>query len=200
MTCARDWRVTWTAIFATVGAVAAVAVQLFGIAAFRPDKKRDLSHSPAAKPPLGLLPVTTPEDNPLTSAKVELGRQLFFDTRLSRDRTISCASCHDPARGFSIGERFATGVGGQKGKRHPATLVNVAYNTFQFWDGRVGVIGDADSLERQVLEPIRDPQEMDLDPDEAARRLRGAEVPTAVSKRLWPGGDTAIDRSRNCGV
>lgn len=172
MSRARDWRVAWAAIIATAGAVAAIVVQLFGIAAFQTATNRDLADHSVGKPPLGLLPVTFPEDNPSTPAKVELGRQLFFDTRLSRDRTISCASCHDPARGFSIGERFATGVGGQQGRRHPAALVNVAYNTLQFWDGRVGGIGGTDSLERQVLEPIRDPREMDLDPEEAARRLR----------------------------
>lgn len=122
--------------------------------------------------PLGLPPVSHPSDNLPTPEKIQLGRRLFFEKRLSRDRSLACASCHEPARAFSFGERFAVGVDGQTGRRHPPALVNVAYNTFQFWDGRVGNLERGDSLERQALEPIRDPQEMDLDPAEAARRLR----------------------------
>lgn len=123
-------------------------------------------------PLLGLLPVSHPSDNRPSPEKIQLGRRLFFEKRLSRDRTLACASCHDPARAFSSGERFAVGVDGRVGRRHPPTLVNVAYNTFQFWDGRVGQVDRSDSLERQALEPIRDSHEMDLDPVEAAQRLR----------------------------
>ena len=71
--------------------------------------------------------VRTPKDNPLTKGKVELGKQLYFDTRLSRDNTISCASCHDPQLGWSNGERFATGVDGQVGGRSAPTIINSAY-------------------------------------------------------------------------
>lgn len=121
--------------------------------------------------PLGLHPVTHPPNNLPTPEKRQLGRRLFFDTRLSKDRTLSCASCHDPAHGLSIGERFASGVGGHKGTRHPPTLVNVAFNSLQFWDGRIGELGQLDSLERQALVPIQDIHEMNLDPVEAAHRL-----------------------------
>ncbi len=86
--------------------------------------------------PKGLKAPRIPKDNPLTAAKIELGKQLYFDPRLSSDDTISCASCHDPNKGWSNGERFATGVGGQKGGRSAPTIINSAYQHLQFWDGR----------------------------------------------------------------
>jgi cytochrome c peroxidase len=88
------------------------------------------------KPPVGLAALKVPTDNPLSEAKIELGKQLYFDARLSRDNTVSCASCHDPAKGWSNGEAVATGIGGQKGGRSAPTIVNSAYQYFQFWDGR----------------------------------------------------------------
>src|SRR5262245_22484340 len=69
------------------------------------------------KVPLGLKPPPIPADNPMTAEKVELGKQLYFDTRLSCDDTISCASCHDPKKGWSNGTPFATGVRSQVGGR-----------------------------------------------------------------------------------
>ncbi|MCX7418179.1 MAG: cytochrome-c peroxidase [Planctomycetia bacterium] len=125
-----------------------------------------------AVPPFGLPPFSYPPDNLPTPEKIQLGRQLFFEKRLSRDRSLACTSCHDPAHAFSIDKQFSLGVNGKPGRRHPPTLINVAYNTFQFWDGRIGQLGRGDSLEQQALEPIRDPLEMDLDPAEAAERLR----------------------------
>ena len=115
--------------------------------------------------PAGLPDVPVPDDNPMTAAKVELGKQLYFDKRLSRDNTISCASCHDPEKGWSNGEQFATGVRGQKGGRSSPSLINSAYNYFQFWDGRAG------SLEEQALGPIQNPIEMDLTLKELEERL-----------------------------
>jgi cytochrome c peroxidase len=98
---------------------------------------------------------------------VELGKQLYFDPRLSRDNTISCASCHDPDKGWSNGAAVATGIGGQKGGRSAPTIVNAAYQRFQFWDGR------ADFLEGQALGPIQNPIEMDLTLEELATKLNG---------------------------
>jgi cytochrome c peroxidase len=115
--------------------------------------------------PAGLKPLRIPDDNPLTAAKVELGKQLYFDPRLSRDNTVSCASCHDPAKGWSNGERFATGIGGQVGGRSAPTIINAAYQRLQFWDGR------ADELEGQALGPIQNPIEMDLSIDELVEKL-----------------------------
>jgi len=75
---------------------------------------------------------------------VALGRELFFDKRLSADGTISCASCHEPERAFTDGKQFAEGIGGRRGARNSPTLLNAMFNTGQFWDGR------AESLEAQA--------------------------------------------------
>ena len=105
---------------------------------------------------LSYLKLRIPNDNPLTVAKAELGKQLFFDPRLSRDNTISCASCHDPAKGWSNGKRYATGIGGQVGTRSVPSLVNAGFQQHQFWDGRAG------SLEEQARQPIESLTEMDM--------------------------------------
>jgi len=112
-----------------------------------------------SRPPLGLdLYRPAPEDNPLTTAKVALGRQLFFDKQLSRDGSLSCAGCHDPRRAFTDGRVLATGVGGMQGRRNAPTLVNRAWGEAFFWDGR------AVTLEQQALEPILNPRELAMTP------------------------------------
>jgi cytochrome c peroxidase len=115
--------------------------------------------------PLGLKAVPIPEDNPQTAEKIALGKQLYFDKRLSKDNTVSCASCHAPEKGFSNGERFATGVDGAKGGRSAPSVINAAYYAQQFWDGR------AASLEEQALGPIANPIEMALSIEDAVGRL-----------------------------
>ena len=78
--------------------------------------------------PLGLdLYLPVPEDNPLTAEKIELGRQLFFDRRLSRDGSLSCASCHQPGRAFADGRAIAVGVDGRQGRRNAPALINRGY-------------------------------------------------------------------------
>src|SRR5438876_3963113 len=119
----------------------------------------------AFKVPLGLKPVPVPADNPMTPEKVELGKQLYFDPRLSCDDTISCASCHDPKKGWSNGTPFATGVRSQVGGRSAPTIINAAYSELQFWDGR------AHQLEGQALGPIQNPIEMDHKIDECVNKL-----------------------------
>src|SRR5262252_8359082 len=117
--------------------------------------------------PLGLdLYMPVPEDNPLTVEKIELGRRLFNDRRLSRDNSVSCASCHDPQRGFSTAQPIAIGVFGRQGRRNAPALINRGYGRSFFWDGR------ATSLEEQVLKPIQDPNEMDLSLEEASTRVK----------------------------
>jgi len=91
--------------------------------------------------------------------KVELGRKLFFDKRLSADGTISCASCHEPGKAFSDGRPLARGVNGQFGTRNAPSLLNAAFNTSQFWDGR------RSSLETQALDPLFNPREQGLSDD-----------------------------------
>ena len=77
--------------------------------------------------PLGLPAPPMPPDNPATVETVALGRRLFYDTRLSADGSISCASCHDPRRGFTDGQRVAKGIRGQTGSRSAPSLLNSAY-------------------------------------------------------------------------
>ena len=98
--------------------------------------------------------VKLPEDNPLTVEGVELGRRLFNEPRLSRNNAQSCASCHDPAKAFTDGQSHSLGTGGQAGRRNAMSLVNLAWASEFFWDGR------AKSLREQVLLPIQDAHEM----------------------------------------
>jgi cytochrome c peroxidase len=117
--------------------------------------------------PASLRSVKQAPENPAAPATSALGRELFFDARLSRDGRVSCASCHQPDKGFSNGERFAAGVGGKIGTRNVPGLMNVAYSKSLFWDGR------AATLEAQALMPIENPAEMDMRPADLAARLNG---------------------------
>ncbi|MAT71800.1 MAG: cytochrome-c peroxidase [Planctomycetaceae bacterium] len=94
------------------------------------------------------------EENPLTRAKIELGRQLYFDPRLSHDKSISCASCHAPEFGYAFNSQFGIGIGDQTGNRNSPVAFNRILSGKQFWDGR------ADSLEAQAVGPIENPIEM----------------------------------------
>ncbi len=111
---------------------------------------------PAPYPPLGLpttLPI--PQNNPLTPEKIDLGRRLFFDRRLSPNDTMSCAMCHIPAQGFTANEaRLAVGINGKTGKRNAPALYNVAYQRLLFHDGREFI------LEDQIISPLTNPVEM----------------------------------------
>jgi cytochrome c peroxidase len=116
--------------------------------------------------PLGLdLYMPVPEDNPLTSERIDAGRRLFNDRRLSRDQSLSCASCHEPARAFSTARPLSVGVFGRQGRRNVPALINRGYGRAFFWDARIT------SLEEQVLKPIQDPNEMDLTLPEAGARV-----------------------------
>ncbi len=121
---------------------------------------------PAVHP--GGLAIPVPESNPSTPAKIELGKLLYFDPRLSVDHTISCASCHDPNKGWSNGEPTATGVAGKKGGRNSPTVINTALQKFQFWDGRAG------TLEEQALGPMQNPIEMNMSLDLVVERLNAS--------------------------
>ena len=95
-----------------------------------------------------------PASNPITKGKYELGRQLYFDPRVSLDGTVSCATCHNPARGWTDGMPVSIGIAGQTGGRSAPTVINTAYGKTMFWDGR------APSLEGQAQGPIQNPIEM----------------------------------------
>jgi len=120
--------------------------------------------------------------NPLTRAKIELGRQLFFDPRLSQDGTISCASCHHPDFGYAKNTQFGVGVGGQLGGRNSPTAYNRILSATQFWDGR------APSLEEQSKGPIANPIEMSNTHDVCVAYL--ADVPgyKLQFERIFPDG------------
>lgn len=114
--------------------------------------------APWLQVPLGLdnENLNIPPDNPLTPEKVELGRMLYFDPRISGDGTISCATCHNPEKGWTDQLPVSAGIHGQKGAVSAPTVINSTYNAFQFWDGR------AANLEEQALMPILNPIEMGM--------------------------------------
>jgi cytochrome c peroxidase len=101
-----------------------------------------------------LPPVVHPPGNPPSSLKIHLGKELYFDTRLSADGTVSCASCHNPALGWSDEGPTSKGIHGQLGGRRAPPVSNAAYSPLQFWDGR------SPSLEDQAKGPIQNPIEM----------------------------------------
>ena len=108
-------------------------------------------------PPLGLpstLAGVVPASNPLTKGKVELGKQLYFDPRVSLDGTVSCATCHNPEKGWTDSLKTSAGINGQFGGRNAPTVINTAFGRTMFWDGR------APSLEGQAQGPIQNPIEM----------------------------------------
>jgi cytochrome c peroxidase len=109
------------------------------------------------------------DKNPLTRAKIELGRQLYFDPRLSADMTISCASCHDPDEGFARHTQFGEGIKGQRGGRNSPVSYNRILSDKQFWDGRAG------SLEEQATGPIANAIEMGNTHDACVECLKGVE-------------------------
>jgi cytochrome c peroxidase len=146
--------------------------------------------------PAGLdLYMPVPEKNPITADKIALGRQLFFDRRLSVDQSISCATCHRPDRAFSDGRPVAIGVMGRIGRRNAPALVNRGYGRAFFWDGR------SPSLETQVLAPIVDPNEMGFSVLGAAARvgLSGDEIAFALASyiRSILSGNSGFDRFVN---
>ncbi len=103
---------------------------------------------------IGKSQIYIPADNPLTRAKVELGRQIFFDKRFSKSAEVSCADCHHPSFGYAKDTQFGVGVAGQTGNRNSPVAYNRILSKEQFWDGR------ASSLEAQAIGPIANPIEM----------------------------------------
>jgi cytochrome c peroxidase len=192
---------------ASIAAAPAVSALLCGAAGAQGEKPPKL--------PRGLLPIVWPDDNPYSRDKTELGRLLYFDKRLSSDDTVACASCHDPAKGFTDQAAVSTGIKGQKGGRSAPTVINRAFAPIQFWDGR------APSLEAQAKGPVANPIEMTVHMEPAAahnaieqklgaiagyrerfRRVFGTETPTmdlvaraiATFERTVVSGNAPFDR------
>jgi cytochrome c peroxidase len=115
-------------------------------------------------PRLSQLPaVTAPADNPVTPEKVALGKQLFFDKRLSGTGTMACENCHYRDKGWAVPEALSKRDDGKMNTRHTPTLYNVAYLTLYYWDGR------AATMEAQTLAAWRN--QMGADPVKIAERL-----------------------------
>ncbi|CUU00846.1 cytochrome c peroxidase [Candidatus Thermokryptus mobilis] len=138
--------------------------------------------------PRDIWEIFVPPDNPITPEKVELGRKLYFDKRLSVDNTVSCATCHDPKFAFTDGKKVSEGVKGQKGARNAPTVLNAMFYEEQFWDGR------AKTLEEQAKQPIINPIEMGMpDHDAVVKKLKGIPEYVDAFKKVF-GGEITIDR------
>lgn len=128
-------------------------------------EKMDLESIPGG---LEGLPVA-PADNPMTSEKVALGRKLFFDPILSKDGSVSCATCHQPEHHFASPDAISIGFKGRKGRRNAPSLLNIGFGKSFFWDGR------AATLEEQALQPINNEDELGGDVDSVITALKADE-------------------------
>ena len=145
------------------------------------------------RPPLGLdLHLPAPATNPLTRAKVTLGRKLFFSKQLSRDGSLACATCHDPQHSFADARVVARGIDETDGTRNSPALINRGYGSAFFWDGRSA------SLEALALEPITNPKELGNTIPEVVRRtgLRATDIAAALASymRTVRSGQSRFDR------
>ena len=143
---------TWTSALITVLAVTGALCPARPLASGLPESSIDLPRSPLPAGLSSLMPV--PVENSLTQAKIDLGRQLFSERRLSRDGSVSCTSCHQPDRQFTDGRALPVGIDAQLGRRNVPSLINSAYRNLLFWDGR------ASTLEEQALLPLTNLDEM----------------------------------------
>ncbi|HVO27265.1 MAG TPA: cytochrome-c peroxidase [Candidatus Margulisiibacteriota bacterium] len=141
--------------------------------------------------PLGLQAGSAyiPDGNPMSDDKIALGKLLYFDPRLSKDKTISCASCHNPFHGFTDPARTSKGVGGQLGGRNSPTVINRLFSAEQFWDGR------AKDLEEQAHGPLVNPVEMAMGShNDVVARMRAIKGYAPLFKKAF--GDDKIDMPR----
>ena len=145
---------------------------------------------PLPVPPLGVAADLADLEFRATPAKVRLGRWLFYDPRLSADGTVSCATCHQPERGFSQGEPVATGVHGQRGTRKAPPILNAAFPIYPvfFWDGR------ASSLTEQAKGPMANPVEMGMEPADLVRVVRSIRSYARYFAEAY--GDERVDLDR----
>lgn len=138
--------------------------------------------------PAHLPAMPFPADNPITPAKVDLGRHLYYDVRLSSEGTIACASCHRPEMAFSDApNQVSEGVNGSRGQRNAPMIVNAGFRKVMFWDGRAG------TLEEQAMGAFLNSTEMDADTLAVANLLRSPEY---LSKWTAAFGDTVVNMTR----
>ena len=136
---------------------------------------------------LGANNIFIPKNNPLTKAKIEVGRQLFFDNRLSADTTVSCSSCHHPEDSYGRNTTFGEGIRGQVGGRNSPVAYNRILSTLQFWDGR------AATLEDQAVGPIANPIEMGHTHEACVICLKGIEGYRLQFEKIFPGKGITIE-------
>jgi cytochrome c peroxidase len=147
-----------------------------------------LSKSDDPQVPAGLPPIPWPQDNGYSPARVELGKTLFFDGRLSANGVVSCAFCHEPSHAFSASTPLSSGVNGKLGVRHAPTLINRAWGKSQFWDGR------APTLEAQVVVPMTNPDEMGMTVDQVVEKLRDIKGYAPLFAAAFGDGAITFDR------
>ena len=143
---------------------------------------------PLTSAPRGLPETPSPAHNPTTAEKVALGELLFFDPRLASDGTTSCATCHDPDKGWSDGQPRAGTVAGKPNLRHTATLFNLAYADSLYWDGRLT------TLEPLILGHWRG--QLDGHPDQVAGALADLPIYAAHYQRVFraaPSGERTVE-------
>jgi cytochrome c peroxidase len=120
------------------------------------------------------------QNNPLTEEGFQLGRKLFYDPILSRDSTISCASCHLQYTGFThVDHTVSHGIDGKKGTRNAPVLINLAWNSTFHWDGGVN------HLEVQGINPIQHPAEMDEKLENVLKKLNATSIYPALFKNAF---------------
>jgi cytochrome c peroxidase len=134
-----------------------------------------------------ILEVADNPENPVTDAKVNLGRMLYYDTRLSKNRTMSCNSCHDLASFGDDGLKTSKGIHDQFGGRSAPTVYNAAIHIAQFWDGR------AKDVEEQAIGPVTNPIEMGMpDPDYVLKVLKSIPGYVDAFKAAFPDQDEPL--------
>lgn len=177
-------------------ALAGIAIYLYATSVLRPRLMSEPWYDPGdvADEPISPIPLTLSLD----PRKVALGHRLFNDTQLSRDNTISCASCHDLARGGVDGLSRSVGIGGATGQINAPTVFNSGFNFRQFWDGR------AATLEDQIDGPLQNPQEMgaswpqvvaSLEKDAAYRHDFSQLYPAGIKRETIKDAIAAFERS-----
>lgn len=123
--------------------------------------------------------VVHPEDNPTSAAKIELGRKLFFDNRLSRDNTVSCATCHVPEFAFTDRKAVSVGVAGGLTQRNSPSILNAGYLETVMFDAHLP------TLEQQVIVPIQEHVEMDMSMIDLLKRLQGIDEYVQAAKDIF---------------
>lgn len=167
--------------------LACAAVLVLGVLGALRARAGDVPISLPKGLPADLWEILVPPENPVTPDKIALGRKLYFDKRLSKDGSVSCATCHDPAKGFADGKKVAEGIAGKKGTRNSPTILNAIFYEFQFWDGR------AASLEEQAKGPMINPVEMGMDSHDAVvKAVRGVPEYGALFLKVF-GREASID-------